>query len=110
MPSAAHYHQPTGSLPRSVPGKQPVQQYSRHNRTSSGISRLSTSPPEAPESIATTGVGLYSSASSQYASSEYETSSGGATSVDLLDYMDNRLSHTYDPTPLDRNLAKQAQM
>lgn len=102
-------YQPTGSLPVNVPGKQPFPQ-ARHNRNSSGYSQYSASPPERPESVSTSGAGVYSSASSQYAGSEYDSSSGGATSVDLLDYMNVRLSNTYNPTPLDQNLAKQAQM
>lgn len=108
-----YQYRPTGSLPVNVPGKQPQQQYQypvRHNRNSSGYSQYSVSPPERPESVSTSGAGLYSSASSQYAGSEYETSSGGATSVDLLDYMNDRLSQAYNPIPLDKNLAKQAQM
>ncbi len=115
MPAATqqyqYQYQPTGSLPISVPGKQPQPHYARHNRNSSGYSQYSVSPPEAPESVATSsGAGLYSSASSQYASSEYDSASSGATSVDLLDYMGDRLSTAYNPIPLDRNTAKQAQM
>ena len=111
MSTAYYQYQPTGSLPVNVPGKHPQPQYQvRHNRNSSGYSHYSASPPERPESVSTSGAGLYSSASSQYAGSEYDTSSGGATSVDLLDYMNDRLSSAYNPIPLDRNLAKQAQM
>ena len=106
------YQQPTGSLPVNVPGKQPQAQYQyqRHNRNASGNSQYSASPPERPESVSTSGAGLYSSASSQYASSEYDSSSGGATSVDLLDYMNDRLSQAYNPMPMDKSMAKQAQM
>lgn len=113
--SASYYqyqYQPTGSLPVNVPGKQPYQQYAaRHNRGPSGYSQYSASPPERPESVSTSGAGLYSSASSQYGGSDYDsTSGGGATSVDLLDYMGDRLSQAYNPVPLDRNMVKQAQM
>lgn len=108
MSTSYYQYRPTGSLPVNVPGKQ-QQQKARHNRNSSNYSNISASPPEAPESVST-GPGYYSSASSQYAGSEYESSSGGATSVDLLDYMNGRLSQAYNPTPMDRNLAKQAQM
>src|ERR1700761_5985085 len=98
MSAASQYYQyrPTGSLPVNVPGKHPQQPYygARHNRNSSDYSNYSVSPPERPESVSTSGAGLYSSASSQY---EYDSSSGGATSVDLLDYMNGRLSQTYDP-------------
>lgn len=109
--SASYYsYQPTGSLPVNVPGKTPQQPYaSRHARNSSGYSQLSASPPERPESVSSSGAGLYSSASSQYGGSDYDSSSG-ATSVDLLDYMNDRLSQAYNPIPLDKNLAKQAQM
>ncbi|KAK3052680.1 hypothetical protein LTR09_006161 [Extremus antarcticus] len=109
MSTSYYQYQPTGALPVNVPGKQPQQQ-ARHNRTSSGYSQYSVSPPERPESVSTSGAGLYSSASSQYAGSEYDSSSGGATSVDLLDYMNDRLSQAYNPVPLDRNMVKQAQM
>lgn len=109
MTTSYYQYQPTGSLPVSVPGKQ-AQQQIRHQRNASGYSQYSVSPPERPESVSTSGAGLYSSASSQYAGSEYESSSGGATSVDLLDYMNDRLSQAYNPIPLDRNVAKQTQM
>lgn len=71
---------------------------------------MSASPPERPESVATSGGGVYSSASSNYAGSDYDSSTASATSVDLLEYMNDRLSQTYNPVPLDRNMAKQAQM
>ena len=112
MSTAYYQYQPTTSLPVTIPGKQPQQTLvSRHNRNLSAYSQLSASPPERPESISTSsGAGLYSSASSNYAGSEYESSTTGATSVDLLDYMNDRLSQAYNPIPLDRNLVKQAQM
>ncbi|CZT14229.1 uncharacterized protein RCC_00204 [Ramularia collo-cygni] len=104
------YQQPTGSLPVNVPGKTPHQPYTaRHNRNTSAYSQLSASPPERPESVSSSGAGVFSSASSNYAGSEYESSSG-ATSVDLLDYMNDRLSSAYNPLPMDKNLARQAQM
>ena len=111
MSSTAYYqYQPTTSLPVAVPGKQPQQTYTaRHNRSSSAYSQYSASPPERPESVSTSSAGLYSSASSNYAGSEYDSSSG-ATSVDLPDYMNDRLSQAYNPIPMDRSLAKQAQM
>ncbi|KAF2835594.1 hypothetical protein M501DRAFT_1007793 [Patellaria atrata CBS 101060] len=75
-------------------------------------SRMSVSPPEAPHSGTTSGVASYepSAASSSYAgsASDYESSQTSA-GVDLLDYMGDRLSGAFDPLPLDRSLAKQAQ-
>ncbi|KAK4548819.1 hypothetical protein LTR36_008592 [Oleoguttula mirabilis] len=106
-----YQYQPTGSLPVGIPGKAPQQPYApRHTRNSSAYSQLSASPPERPESVSTSGAGLYSAASSSYAGSEYEASTTGATSVDLLDYMNDRLSQAYNPIPLDRSMVKQAQM
>lgn len=110
--ATGYYQYPTTTtLPVPVPGKQPQQQpfTPRHNRNPSAYSQYSASPPERPESV-TTGGGLYSSASSNYAGSDYDSSTAGTTSVDLLDYMNDRLSQTYNPVPLDRNVARQAQM
>ncbi|QIW99766.1 hypothetical protein AMS68_005284 [Peltaster fructicola] len=106
MAATQYYQLPvTRTLPVTVPGKG-QQRYGRNVPT---YDQYSASPPERPESVSTnSGAGLYSSASSQYASSEYEST--GATSVDLLDYMNDRLSQTYNPLPMDRNLADQAQM
>jgi hypothetical protein len=109
---STYYQYPTGSLPVNVPAKGPQQQpmyTARHARNPSAYSQLSTSPPERPESVSSSGAGLYSSASSAYGGSDYD-SSNGATSVDLLDYMNDRLSSAYNPIPLDKNLARQAQM
>ncbi|KAM3414291.1 hypothetical protein BST61_g10944 [Cercospora zeina] len=105
--STSYYQYPSGTLPVNVPGK--GQQNVRHARNPSAYRQLSASPPERPESVSSTGAGLYSSASSAYGGSDYD-SSNGATSVDLLDYMNDRLSQAYNPIPLDKNLASQAQM
>ncbi|KAK5115577.1 hypothetical protein LTR62_001236 [Meristemomyces frigidus] len=113
--STSHYQyqaQPTSSLPIRVPNKTSAQPAFApgHTRNSSGYSHLSASPPERPESVSTSGAGLYSAASSSYAGSEYESSTTAATSLDLLDYMNNRLSQAYNPIPLDQSLVKQAQI
>jgi biogenesis of lysosome-related organelles complex 1 subunit KXD1 len=105
------YYTATSTLPVNVPGKAPQQNFApRHQRHNSAFSQLSASPPERPESVSSSGVGLYSAASSSYAGSEYDSSSTGATSVDLLDYMNDRLSQAYNPLPADHSLQKQAQM
>ena len=112
MSTSYYSYQPTGSLPVAVPAKSPQSNFTpRHARNSSAYSQLSASPPERPESISTSsGAGLYSAASSSYAGSDYESLTTGATSVDLLDYMSDRLSQAYNPLPMDRSLVKQAQM
>ncbi|KAF1836342.1 hypothetical protein BDW02DRAFT_240633 [Decorospora gaudefroyi] len=104
----AYYHYPQSSSPISMPQK-PGFYYppQRH-----GYGRVSASPPEAPDSVTTSGVPSYepSATSSNYAgsASDYESTSGAA-SVDLLDYMGSRVNGSFDPMPLDRSLAKQAQ-
>ncbi|KAK5137208.1 hypothetical protein LTR08_000713 [Meristemomyces frigidus] len=111
MSTSYYQYRPTGSLPVGVPIKPSQQPFNPgHTRNLSAYSQLSASPPERPESVSTSGAGLYSAASSSYAGSESEASMTGATSVDLLDYMNDRLSQAYNPIPLDQSLAKQAQM
>lgn len=87
------------------------------------------SPPEAPESVSTSSGALFDHLSStstthrlsgntSYAAStstttapDYEnTSSGGAVgAVDLLEYMNDRLTAVIDTTPLDKSLVTQVQ-
>lgn len=73
------------------------------------------SPPEAADSV-TSGSAIapsytasgYSTTSS-YAGSEYETRNS-ANGIDLQDYVSERFSNmSFDPLPLDRSLATQAQ-
>ncbi|TKA71987.1 hypothetical protein B0A49_07371 [Cryomyces minteri] len=75
--------------------------------------RVSASPPEAPETVSTSGVASYdpSATSSSYAgsASEYDSVSAAAAGVDLLEYMSERLGGAFHAMPLDRSLAKQAQ-
>jgi hypothetical protein len=77
-----------------------------------GYGRVSVSPPEAPDSVTTSGVASYepSATSSSYAgsASDYD-SSASTTGVDLMEYMGDRLQGQFNPMPLDRSLAKQAQ-
>jgi exonuclease VII small subunit len=109
MPATHTYYSnyPQTSYPIQVPQKPGYYYPPQQN-----YGRVSASPPEAPDSVTTSGVASYepSAASSNYAgsASDYE-STNGATSVDLLDYMGNRLNGSFDPMPLDRSLAKQAQ-
>jgi len=54
----------------------------------------------------------YSAASSSYAGSqsgEYESGTSSANGVDLQEYMQDRFTGAFDPLPLDRTLAVQAQ-
>lgn len=89
-------------------------QYQQPTAYNAAYNHLSVSPPEAPDSVTTSGGISYdpSGTTSSYAASasDYEasTSSGGA-SIDLLEYMNNQLATAYNPTPLDRSIAQQAQ-
>ncbi|KAF2279563.1 uncharacterized protein EI97DRAFT_180180 [Westerdykella ornata] len=100
---------PAGSLPINMPQKPG---YYNPGAAHQGYGRVSVSPPEAADSVTTSGITSYepSATSSSYAgsSSEYE-SSASAAGVDLMDYMGSRLNGAFDPTPLDRSLVKQAQ-
>jgi len=109
MPSTQTYYPPYShsSHPIQVPQKNGYYYPPQHN-----YGRIAGSPPEAAESVTTSGVPSYepSATSSNYAgsASDYDSSSGAA-SVDLLDYMGNRMNGSFDPMPLDRSLARQAQ-
>lgn len=101
-------HYPSAPLPINMPQK-PGYYYPHPQHT---YSRVSASPPEAPDSVTTSGVASYepSATSSSYAGSASDYESTGTTAgVDLLDYMGERLNSGFDPTGLDRGLAKQAQ-
>lgn len=109
---AQQYYGYPASQPINMPQKQGYQAYPQYPQHA--YSRMAGSPPEVAES-ATSGSGVTSydpsAASASYAASasDYESSSNGAASVDLLDYMNDRVSSAYNPMPLDRSLAQQAQ-
>jgi hypothetical protein len=102
---ATHYatqsYYQTASLPIAMPGK------SQHYQTSNRASAYAVSPPEAAESV-TTGSGIHSAYSTTSSYAEYD-SNASANGVDLHEYMQERFSTAFDPLPLDRSLATQAQ-
>lgn len=108
MPATTAYRQPTfPSVPLTVPGKSPY--YTPPARTPI-YSRVSMSPPEASSSVNTSAVpSLTSSTYGGSAASDYDSSHGGSSGVDLIEMLNDRLSNAVDPIPLDRSLAKQAQ-
>jgi len=74
--------------------------------------RISGSPPEVAESGTTSGITSYdpSAASASYAASASDfDGSSGTSSIDLLEFMNERLQSSYDPTPMDQSLCQQAQ-
>jgi len=95
--------------PIAMPSKSPYYHPAPANRT------YAVSPPETADSV-TSGSGIapsytasgYSTTSS-YAGSEYE-SRNSANGIDLQEYVSERFSNmSFDPLPLDRSLATQAQ-
>ncbi|KAI9374283.1 hypothetical protein BJX61DRAFT_317731 [Aspergillus egyptiacus] len=99
-----HHYQPH-SLPVDVPSKAPgpANLYP--------ISRVSGSPPELSDASTTTGSrtsGAFSYGTGSI-SGDYESSSGSFSSVDVVDILNDRLQNAFDPTPLDKGLAMQAQ-
>lgn len=101
---AAHhqYYQPA-TLPLNVPSKAPA------IANLYPISRVAGSPPEISDSSTAGGSrtsGL--SFSSGSASGDYESSSM-YSGVDVVDVLSDRMQNVFDPTPLDRGLAMQAQ-
>lgn len=98
------YYQTT-SLPIAMPTK------SQHYYQPSVRGAYGVSPPEAADSV-TTGSGMHSGYSaSSYAGSasgEYDSTTS-ANGVDLHEYMQDRFATAFDPLPLDRSLATQAQ-
>lgn len=94
----------TSALPMAVPSK--ATQYPTY-------SQYSGSPPECEETMsAASGVPSgYSATSAGYvgsSSGDYE-STGSASGVDFQEYMQDRFSNSFDPIPLDRSMAVQAQ-
>ncbi|ROT42431.1 hypothetical protein SODALDRAFT_15046 [Sodiomyces alkalinus F11] len=97
------------SLPMPISSKGRERDYSS--------SAYSVSPPEVDESVSSgTGPSYsqpsgYSVANSSYAGSQsgdFE-SAASASGVDLNEYMQDRFAQSFDPIPLDRNIAIQAQ-
>lgn len=98
----------SSSMPIAMPSKSQHYSYSTAPRGAYAVS-----PPEAPESVSTDSRinSAYSATSSSYAGSasgDYDSTSS-ANGVDLHEYMQDRFSNAFDPLPLDRSLAKQAQ-
>lgn len=104
MAASHHYYQPA-AMPMNMPSKAPVP------ANMYPVSRVPGSPPD--YSDASTTAGSRSSGgltfSSAGASGDYETSSASYSGVDVVDVLSDRMQDAFDPTPLDKGLAKQAQ-
>lgn len=102
---STHYT-PAYSLPMRVPTK--------GGQYSSGYSSAySVSPPEIDDDLSSTsGVASYSNSgydSSSYAGSGDYDSAHSANGVDFNEYMQDRFSSSFNPIPLDKSMATQAQ-
>lgn len=97
-----HYQAP--ALPINVPSKTPAP------ANLYPVSRVSGSPPELSDTSTTAG--SRTSAGFSYGSGglggDYESSST-YSGVDVVDVLSDRMQSTFDPTPLDKGLAMQAQ-
>ncbi|KAI0837253.1 hypothetical protein F5Y06DRAFT_297582 [Hypoxylon sp. FL0890] len=104
----------------AVPIPSKAEQY--HQYYQSGGSTYSASPSEDEQrerdASVTSGIPSYGSSTNaasyatSYASGDYcDGSQSGASvsGVDFNDYMQNRFDESFDPIPLDRSLARQAQ-
>lgn len=96
MATQRQYYQPTASFPINMPSKAPAQ------APYYPIGRVPISSPEISESSTTTG-----SRTSGSISGDYDSNS--ISGVDVVDMLHDRVNNTFDPTPLDRGLAMQAQ-
>jgi biogenesis of lysosome-related organelles complex 1 subunit KXD1 len=78
-------------------------------------SNYSVSPPEDNDASVTSGVPSYGSSgysatTSSYAGSTSDwDSTGSASGIDFNEYIQDRFAESFDPIPLDRSLAVQAQ-
>ncbi|ERS96598.1 hypothetical protein HMPREF1624_06807 [Sporothrix schenckii ATCC 58251] len=107
-------HMYTNTLPMPVPGKDEYAGY--YHGYHSGNSVYSVSPPESENVSSASGSASYGvqpgySTTASYAGSmqgDYD-SSMSASGVDFNDYMQERFNDTFNPIPLDKNVAMQAQ-
>lgn len=109
---STQYYAASGALPIPT-GKG---QYQQPPYYTSGDSTYSVSPPEDLDASVSSSSGVASygnsySVTTSYAGSsqgEYD-STGSASGIDLNEYMQERFAATFDPLPLDKCTAKQAQ-
>jgi hypothetical protein len=99
MSTAQYYYPQPQSQPIAMSTKSKSQRY--------------YAPSDAADSMQSYG-GSATSASSYAgsASGEYDYNTGSSSSasgVDLMDLLNDRMANQFDPLPLDRNLAAQAQ-
>jgi len=115
MATTSHSHHgyyPTPSQPISMPSKGDIDHH-MYPYPQLPYDHISSSPPEGTETVSSGGPSYDPSAiSGSYAASasDYESSvSGGVSSIDLLEFMNDRLQSSYDPLAMDKGLVQQVQ-
>ncbi|OQE94775.1 hypothetical protein PENNAL_c0003G11395 [Penicillium nalgiovense] len=102
MATQRHYYQPTAYPYHHAPSKAPA------SASLYPISRVSGSPPDFSD--ASTTAGSRSSGGLTFSSAgEYDSSFASYSGVDVVDVLSDRMQDAFDPTPLDKGLARQAQ-
>lgn len=82
------------SLPIAMPHK------AQHQAPLFPISRVAGSPPDISDISTTTGSTV----------GEFDSSSGAYSGVDIIDTLHDRMHNVFDPSRLDKGVAKQAQL
>lgn len=97
------------SMPMAVPSK--GNQYPTY-------SQYSVSPPECDDSLSSasgapsysnSGFSATSAGYTDSSSGDYYETAGSASGVDFQEYMQERFANSFNPIPLDRSMAVQAQ-
>jgi hypothetical protein len=105
------YYAAYASQPIAMPGKQ-QQQQPYYSYPQVPYQDMSVSPPELSDNSTTTGGPSYdpSATASSYAASasDYEGTTS-TSSIDLLEFMQDRLQGAYNPVQLDMSMVQQAQ-
>jgi hypothetical protein len=111
MSSTGYTHQgyyPTPSQPIAMPSSKdtmPIYGYDHFD-----YSQISSSPPEGTDVSSVSGPSFdpsATSASCAASASDYEAANNSISSVDLLEFMNDRLQSSYNPIEMDQSLVKQ---
>lgn len=101
MATHRHYYQPAAGMHMPSKAPAPASMYP--------VSRMPGSPPDYSDASTTAGSRSSGGLTFSSAGGEYDSSSASYSGVDVVDVLNNRMQNSFDPTPLDRGLAKQAQ-
>ena len=106
MPTTqSRYQAPSYSRPVTMPGKQPSKIPVAYPSYQAAYNRAATSPPQRGASVSSSAVPSLTSDSGSN-TSEYGE---GASGIDLVELLNDKLSTTVNREPLDRGMASQAQ-